>query len=117
MVEKNIFLICLVVLTFCLLWYVTVYIVAKNNKTKEAERQRKEWNRELFELSEGLKEQMKGNIRALETYKIIEEMYSIQSFPQSNIAYQHQKLRLIAYNRKYNKKIISKKDKEKNENK
>lgn len=82
---------------------------------KEAKRQQNEWSKELSELSEVLKEELKDNIRALETYKIIEEMYSIQSFPQSNIAYQHQKLRLIAYNRKYNKKIISKKDKEKNE--
>jgi regulatory protein spx len=78
---------------------------------KEAKRQRKEWNKELFEISEVLKEELKSNIRALETYKIIEEIYSIQSFPQSNIAYQHQKLRLVAYNRKYNKKIISKKEK------
>lgn len=54
MIEKNIFLICLVVLTLILSLLCSKYIVSEKEKRKMLKQQKEFWYKELLELLESL---------------------------------------------------------------
>lgn len=66
--------------------------------------QREVWSKELLELSESLQYMLSDDIRALETYKMIEEIYPMLYFSHSEASQKHQSLRLYSYKKKYGEK-------------
>jgi hypothetical protein len=75
---------------------VVSYIVTKK-QNKKIVKQQKEWLEELLNLSEALQGMLSNDIKALETYKMIEEIYSMVYRSRNQIAQNHQRLRLTSY--------------------
>lgn len=106
MIEKNIFLICLVVLTLILSLLCSKYIVSEKEKRKMLKQQKEIWYKELLELLESLQYILSDDIKALETYKMIEEIYFMLYFSYSKVGQKHQRLRLHSYKKKWGQKNI-----------
>lgn len=102
MFVKNSFLICLLFLTLVFLFVGVKRIITKKEIRKEKEQQREEWREELGILSEAMQEMLKEDIKALETYKMIEEIYSVYIYAPTDACRQmSQRRRLFSYKKKY----------------